>query len=135
MSYFRTDLSPTILLTRRASSYPNFLPLSKLEGLAKNRAVEPGERAQVTQIIWSRFSLLVLNVLILVMALPFFLLRSPGNMLMQAIKASGLVLGAWGGGIVLLQVHTDLLNPVVSAWLPVVIYLPVSAIMLQLMKT
>ncbi len=135
VEFVTTELSPTVLLSKRASNYPSFLPMSQLQAMQQNPAVDIQQRRQITQVIWSRFSLLVLNVLVLVMGLPFFLLRSPANLLLQGIKAAGICLGAWGGGLVMLQVSTEMLPPVVAAWLPVVIYLPVSAFLMLLVET
>src|SRR5690606_12074206 len=133
--FFETTLSPNVLLARRATIYPRLLPLHELQQMQAVPAVTPHQRAQITQIVWSRFSLLVVNVLILVMGLTFFLLRAPENMLIQSIKAAAVCMGAWGGSLIMLQVSSDLFNPVAAAWLPVVIYLPVSAFLLQTVKT
>jgi len=132
---YKTDLSPEVLVSRRASNYPRFMPMTQLQQLQHNQALASGLRAQVVQALWSRFSLVVLNVLVLVMALPFFLRRSPDSMLAQAVKAAGVVLGIWGGGVVMLQMPSTVLSPVVAAWLPVVICLPIAAILLQLIRT
>jgi lipopolysaccharide export system permease protein len=131
-AYFRTTLSPAVLMARHESFYPRLLGLPDLMRLSNNPVVDTGS---IRQIMHSRFSLLVLNMLILVMGLPFFLLREPANMILQGAKAAALCLGAWGAGLVLMQVGAGNLSPVVSAWLPVVIYLPVAAFMLGLVKT
>jgi lipopolysaccharide export system permease protein len=138
--FYQSVLSPEVLVSRRASNYTNFMAIAKLQRLQRKladntRAVSADLQAQIVQALWSRFSLLVLNVLVLVMALPFFLRRSPVSMLGQAIKAAGLVLGVWGGGVVLLQTPTGVVSPVVAAWLPVVLCLPLAAILLQLIRT
>ena len=130
-----TELSPTVLLARRATNYPRLLPMAKLQQMQDNPAVQPSQRDQITQIIWSRFSLMVVNVLVLVMGLPFFLLRYPRNSLVQAIKAAGVCLGAWGTGLTLLQLSSGVLGPVVSAWLPVALLLPVAAVLLLRVET
>lgn len=135
IGFYPTKLSPTVLLARRATIYPRLLALSDLQAMQDNEAIDQSQRNRITQIIWSRFSLLVVNVLVLVMGLPFFLLRSPRNPLIQCMKAAGVCLGAWGGGLVMLQVTATWVNPVAAAWLPVVIYLPISALLLQTIKT
>lgn len=135
IDFYATRLSPTVLLARRATIYPRLLPLAELQAMQSNEAVDQSQRNQITQIIWSRFSLLVVNVLVLVMGLPFFLLRAPKNPFVQSIKAAGVCLGAWGGGLVMLQVTATWVNPVAAAWLPVVIYLPLSALLLQTIET
>lgn len=133
IDFFATDLSPKVLLAHQQSVYLRLLSLRDLDELrAQTQLIDPD---QVLQVMHTRFSLLVMNVLILVMGLPFFLLREPANMLLQGVKAAGVCLGAWGGGLVLLQIGGDLLNPVAAAWLPVVIYLPVSAALLVQVKT
>ncbi len=135
LDFFPTELSPTVLLTRRAAIYQRLLSLRELQRMQANPAVAPADRASITQIIWGRFSMLVVNALVLVMGLPFFLIRGPVNLFVQAIKAAAVCLGAWGLGLTLLQVGGGTLNPVLAAWLPVVLYLPLSAALLQLIKT
>jgi lipopolysaccharide export system permease protein len=135
IDYYVTDLSPTVLQTRRAGLYPQLLPMSQLQVLQKNKAVDHTARVDITRILWSRFSMLVLNVLILVMGLPFFLLRAPMNMLSQSVQAAGVCIGAWAGGIMLLQAGDAFLPPIAASWLPVVLILPISAFLLQTIRT
>jgi lipopolysaccharide export LptBFGC system permease protein LptF len=133
LAAFASDLSPKLILARRATIYPRLLSLGELNEMAKNPAADG---ALLTQIMQGRFSLMVVNMLILVMALPFFLLREPTPVMKQAIKAIGLCLAAWGLAIVVMQVNSGyLLSPYTAAWLPVVIYLPLSALLLQRIKT
>jgi lipopolysaccharide export system permease protein len=130
--FFKTDLTPKVLLARRASIYPRLMALSELQQMLGNPAVD---RKALHQVIHSRFSTLAVNVLILVMVLPFFLLREPANLLAQGIKAVALGIGAWVTALVMLQTSTEALNPVTSAWLPVVIFLPLSALLLTRVRT
>ncbi len=138
---YETDLSPTVLQARQTAMFSNLLSIRELQGLANNRAVDPGRRGKIRQIIWSRFSLMVLNGLLLVMALPFFLSRVPGNSLVSALQAAGLCIGAWGGGLIMLQLSPasmpfqGLARPTLVAWLPVALYLPVAAWQLGKIKT
>lgn len=135
---FDTGLSPTVLLARRNALFASLLSIRTLEGLSDNQAVSPAQRDKVSQIISSRFSLMVLNVLVLVMGLPFFLKRLPGDTLGSALKAAGLCIGAWGGGLMMLQMSPGALpvgGPALVAWLPVAFYLPVAAWLLQTVKT
>ncbi len=135
---YATGLSPTVLLARRNALFASLLSIRTLEGLVDNQAVSPAQRDKVAQIISSRFSLMVLNVLVLVMGLPFFLKRMPGDVLASALKAAGLCIGAWGGGLMMLQLSPGALpvgGPALVAWLPVAFYLPVAAWLLQTVKT
>jgi len=132
---YPTSLTPTVLRVRQATAYPFFLPIARLQHIASDPAVGPVQAQRLLRIVWSRFSLVVLNVLVLVIGLPFFLSRSPINPLMQSIKCAGLCLGAWGGGVVALQGGGELLNPMAGAWLPVLLLLPVAAGLLASVKT
>jgi len=138
---YDTDLSPTVLQARQTAMFASLLSIRELQGLSQNRAVDAARRGKIQQVIWSRFSLMVLNALLLVMALPFFLSRVPGNTLVSALRAAALCIGAWGGGLVMLQVSPATLplgalaSPAVVAWLPVAMYLPVAAWQLSRIKT
>lgn len=132
IDFFPTDLSPDALLARQATIYPMLLSLAQLKNLAASSSINA---PKMLQIMHSRLSLLVVNVLVLVMALPFFLNRQPVNMLLQAVKAAGLCLTVWSAGLVVTQAGLPMLNPVASAWLPVVLYLPLAAWLLQTIKS
>ncbi|MCX5659919.1 MAG: LptF/LptG family permease [Planctomycetota bacterium] len=132
VSFYATELSPEVLLARQASFFPRLLSLNDLEKLSHSTAIDTG---QIRQIMHSRFSMLVVNMLILAMSLQFFMLREPANILLQGVKAAGLTMAAWGVGLLLLLIGGAELNPVATAWLPVVIYLPLSAIALLRVRT
>lgn len=132
--FFPTSLSPRVLMARRASMLPKLLSIRELHEMRDNPSVEPADRARITQSIWSRFSLQVVNVLLLVMGLPFFLLRTPRNLMGQSVKAAGICVGAWGNGLVMLSV-AGAIPPVAAAWLPVVIYLPIATILMLRVET
>lgn len=126
LTFYRTELSPTVILARQAAIYLRLLPIFKLQEMQNNEAIDRVQRNRVTQIIWARFTMLIVNALVLVMALRFFLPRSPSDVLWQSIKACALCLGAWGGSLVALQMPSLWLNPMAAAWLPVVLLLPVA---------
>jgi len=127
-----TDLSPTVIRARLESNYLNLLSVRKLQSLSKNEQLD---QAKISQIMHGRMSQLVLNMLILAMGLTFFLCREPTNNLNQAVKACGLCIGAWSMGLTMQNADISWLNPVATAWLPVVIYIPITAVTLQMLKT
>jgi lipopolysaccharide export system permease protein len=135
VDFFKTDLSPTLIKTRRNADYVRLLPVRQLQQMQHSEAVPAAMRDVVARTKWGRVCLLLVNVLILAMGLPYFLLRSPGNMLMQSVKCAGLCIGVWAGGMTLPEMVSGHLNPVAAAWIPVVVYLPLSAYVLQKVKT
>jgi lipopolysaccharide export system permease protein len=130
---YETELSPDVLIARQAALFIRLQSLRNLELMRSNTALTPQQRAQITQIMWSRFTTLVLGVLILLMGLPYFLTRVPGNILINSAKAAGITIGAWSAGLVLLQIGG--LNPVTTALLPVAIYVPVAFYLITTIKT
>ena len=130
ISVFPTNLSPDLLLARRAENYPSLISLAELRRLESTTGAES---IRFSKIMHSRFSLVVVNVLLLTMALPFFLMRQPVNYMRQALKAATVTLSAWGLSLLLLQLNGP--NPLFVAWLPVAILLPLSAGLLPLVKT
>ncbi|MEM6458760.1 MAG: LptF/LptG family permease [Planctomycetota bacterium] len=138
VSAYETGLSPTVLLARRDALFASLLSIRTLEALSDNVAVSPAQRDRVRQIVSGRFSLMALNVLVLVMGLPFFLKRLPGNTLSVSLRAAAVCIGAWGCGLLLQQLAPGALpfgGPALVAWLPVALYLPVAAYLLQTVES
>lgn len=132
LASIKTDVTPQVLMARRATIYPALLSMDELGRLMENPVADT---ARVLRIMHGRFSLMVVNILILVLCLPFFLTRMPANPMVQAVKAVGFGLGAWVTALGLLNTPSESIPPVVMAWLPVVLLLPVAAILLQRIKT
>ena len=129
---FVTDLSPQVLMARRAAIYPALLSMGDLSRLMNNPAAD---QSAILRIMHSRFSLMIFNVLVLVIVLPLFVTREPVNPLKQAVNGAAISIGSWMTGVGMLQLMGQGVNPVVAAWIPVVLFLPASAIVLQRMKT
>jgi lipopolysaccharide export system permease protein len=132
IEFIASDLSPTVIRARLESNYLNLLSVRKLQSLSHNSQLDQGK---IRQIMHGRMSQLVLNMLVLTMGLTFFLSREPTSTLVQAMKATGLCIGAWSMGLTMQNADISWLNPVATAWLPVVIYIPVTAVTLQMLKT
>lgn len=130
---YPTELSPEVLITRQAALFVRLQSLRQLQSMRSNTALSLQQRGKITQIMWSRFTTLVLGVLILLMGLPFFLTRVPGNQLINSAKAAGVTVGAWSAGLVLVQVGG--LNAVTAAILPVVLFVPVAFYLITTIKT
>lgn len=132
VDFVPSTLNPTVIRARMESNYLNMLSVRKLQKLAGNEQID---RAKIQQIMHGRMSQLVLNMLVLAMGLTFFLSREPTSALSAAVKATGLCIGAWSMGLTMQSAEVSWLNPVATAWLPVVIYIPVTAVTLQMLKT
>ena len=134
IDFFPSDLDPTTIMLREKSRYRQLLSLRQLgEMIEKPEIVNAGELHRIRH---TRFSMVVVNMLILAMGLPYFLRRAPGNLMVPSVKAAALGVGAWGGGFILVQVPAgDLLPPAAVAWLPVAIYLPIAFYLMDSVET
>jgi lipopolysaccharide export LptBFGC system permease protein LptF len=135
VDFIATSLSPKVLLARRGALFPAVLSLRDLQRLRQNPAVAPAQQRVLQRTLWGRFSFLVLNVLLMVMALPFFLRPLPTGGMKPALNAVAICLGSWASAMFALQASPEALPPAVSAWLPVAVALPTAAILLTRVRT
>ena len=134
IAFVESTLDPLTLRLRRNSRYRQLLSIRELTALMNNGSdIVP--RDELQRLRHGRFSLMAINVLILAMGLPFFLLRGPGNMLVQSLKAAPLCLGVWAGSFVMMQMGAGGMPPALAAWLPALIYLPVALFMMDRVET
>jgi lipopolysaccharide export LptBFGC system permease protein LptF len=122
-------------MLHRNSRFTQYLSIRELDALSdRGSIVNPDELARIKH---GRFSLVVINVLILAMGLPYFLVRGPANLLIASVKAAPLCLGAWAGGFVVMQIGSGGLDvpPALAAWLPTLIYLPLALFQLDRIRT
>jgi len=132
VEFLDTSLSPDVLITKRRSFYARLLSMVDLREMMSNPNVN---YADIVKIMHGRLSLLVMNVLILAMGLPFFLSREPVNVLQQTVLAAGVCIGAWFAGVVILQIPAQDMNPVATAWLPVAVYVILAAWLMTRIRT
>lgn len=125
-----TDLDPTALLMYNRARFRQLLSRSDLDELIRHPPRVVSVR-QLQGIRHSRFSQVILNVVLLAVWIPFFLVRSPQNMFLRSVKAMGLGFACWGGSILMLQTSPDALpavlawlSPAALAWLPVAALIP-----------
>lgn len=131
VSSFPSNLTPTVLIARQNPFFLRLMSLQDMLTLTGNLSIDA---RQVVLVIHGRFSLVALNLLVLLIGLPFFLLREPANLMVQGLMASATCIGVWGTGIMLLQSPIQG-NPVVAAWLPIIILLPVTTATLTRIRT
>ena len=132
LDYIESDLSPEVLLARRQAIFPRVLSLAQLNRLMDKRAVD---RDAIMRIAQSRFSFIVVNLLLMLIVMPFYLLREPRNLLWEGTRAALIGVPLWVIAILTLQVGLAGLNPITNAWLPVALYLPLAVWMLHRVRT
>ncbi len=133
----RTDLDPTSVLVRRVRGYGQNLSWREIgETLAIGEAsIDPAERRRLEAIRWGRPALLATNLLGLIIALPFFLRRTPGNMTVQALKCAPVLLLAMVGGALGAAAPLQGVPPQIGVFLPTFVLLPIAIAAVSLVKT
>jgi lipopolysaccharide export LptBFGC system permease protein LptF len=75
------------------------------------------------------------NMLVLVIALPFYLTRAPTNMLVQSLKCAPVSIGALMGGILGASAPSGALPPQLSVFVPVLILALIGAAAVRSVRT
>lgn len=126
-SFFATNLSPQVLVLRRHGAYASMLSLRQIAEILEN----PGaiDREALIQALsryrWSRFSSVIVNVLLMWLALPAFLIRGPANLLVRAMLCAAMTLPAVILAAVFMLVTIGGIPPAVSVFLPALFLAPV----------
>ncbi len=116
-----TPLDPDAISVRRSAPYAQMLSVAQLRRLERSGGVDRGTVQRAT---WGRFATALANLVILVLAMPSFLLREPANLLRQAVSCSALAIAATLLVLVGLTIALPGVPTVVSVFAPVAILAP-----------
>ncbi|TVQ62040.1 MAG: LptF/LptG family permease [Phycisphaerales bacterium] len=137
-----TDLDPTTIRARRFAGYAqnlSFAEVSQLIRLSRrldgSTAEADANIARLERIRWGRFAVLASNVLALIICLPFFIMRVPGNMAIQGLRVAPVAGVALMGGVLGSAAAVPGLPPVLGVFVPVMILVPVAIATASSVKT
>lgn len=95
-----TNLDPTAILVSQIQGYGQSLSWRAIgRTLAHPAMTDDATRARLERLRWGRVSVALCNLLALGLAMPFFLVREPKNMVVQSLKCAPLALGALIGAV------------------------------------
>jgi lipopolysaccharide export LptBFGC system permease protein LptF len=127
-----TDLSPQALTIRRYAAYAQMLSLQQIRAMRAEGGVDPGMLDRLTYL---RLGGIVVNLLVLILCIPFFLLREPLGMLRQSILASAVAIPGTLGSFLAMTVPWPGLSPAVGVFLPAAVLLPIALWRLGTIRT
>jgi lipopolysaccharide export LptBFGC system permease protein LptF len=127
-----TDLSPRALTARNYRLFAQVLSTPELGRLADAGAIE---RSQADRMAYGRFGSVLVNVLVLVVAVPFFLQRGPANMLRESVLCAATCVPAIMLSAILMAAPVPGLPPAVSVALPIAALVPVAVARLSWLKS
>ncbi len=124
--FIASQLDPVTIKMRYRSGFRELQSIRQIQEMIENQEGVV-DTASLKRIIHSRFSMPVVNMLILIIGVPFFLIRAPGNLMIPAVKMAGVAVGVWATASVMVRITPGtLLSPAAVAWLPIAILVPVA---------
>ncbi len=128
-----SDLSPVRLTMRRYEQMTGLLSLGQISEMLA--WPDSKEASALRRSATTRFSIVVLNLLVLAVGLPFFLDRLPGDLFPRAVRCTVVVLPLYftAAGLMLIPIPT--IGPLVGGILPVLLVLPIALARLGGLRT
>lgn len=137
-----TDLDPVAIKMRRYAGFSQALSWRQLgQMIAISRQIDPdspqgdAERQSLQRVRFGRLSVMASNILALVVTLPFFLTRVPKPMVVQSIKCAPIAIVALMGGVVGAALPVPGVPAAISAFLPVMVLLPIALAQVSTVRT
>jgi lipopolysaccharide export LptBFGC system permease protein LptF len=115
---YGSSLSPQSLLVRHYAQFASMLSMSQISQMLATPLVS--DRDALLRSYYSRFSAVLVTLLVLGASLPCFLLREPANLLRQAILCAGLAIPATVGSSIGMLMEMPGIPPAVGVFLPVI---------------
>jgi len=123
VEFFETELGPRHLLVRRFGQFASMLSIAEIESLRDGAGPELGRLVRAS---YGRFGQVAVNLLVLLVAMPCFLIRVPGPMLAPAVKVAAIGVVGTLGAITLMTVEIPGIPPALAAFLPAAVLLPIA---------
>ena len=128
-----SDVTPQILTLRQYAQYASMLSLRQINEMMKSPDVV--DTALLDRYRYSRLATLCINMLVLVISLPFFLLREPANLLQQSVLCAATSVPAMVGAVIMLSLRLPGIAPALSVFLPPITLIPVALWRMMYLKT
>lgn len=134
VSVIASDLDPTTILLHRYAEYRQMLSLTQIGALMDKPGVY--DASDLARIRFGRFAQFIVNILALLITLPFFLLREPRNLVVQTVKCAAVGLSAQILGAMGVLVPLGALPAATGVFLiPLLVLLPLAVAMQAQVET
>ena len=133
VAFFKTDLSPHLLTLHRYGQYLGLLGISQLNQMLET--VGTFDSALLRRHWYSRFSTIALNILAMLIVIPFFVTKDQISLVKQSVRCVGVSITIlFGGTFVMLMSMSDI-PAIVSVFLPAILLLPIALLRMSTMNT
>ncbi len=132
IAFVATDLSPKAILSRRFRGFAQLLSTPQISALARDGGVT---QSDATRLIGQRFAGCCVNLLMLVICLPYFLVRVPQKMLQSSVFCAATAVPGLLGALCIMTIEVPSVPAAVGVFLPVALLLPIAAARMGALKT
>lgn len=134
VDHYESNLDPAKIELRQSAQWISFLSSRQLAELAR-RDLPSSVAVAVQQTRHARFTVPIINLLLLLLGIPFLLDREPGTILSDAAKC----LAACGACFAVAFAGRSVLSPdsysALPAWLPIIVFSPLAVILIDRIRT
>jgi len=130
---YETELSPYILTLHRYGQFIGMLGMTQLNSMLE--VAGTFDAPMLRRHWYSRFASIAINMLAMVIVIPFFITRDPVVLSRQAIKCGGIGITILFGGTIVMLMPIQGFPAVVSVFLPALVLLPVGLLQLVNIRT
>ncbi len=136
-THITTDLTPQRILETQIEGYAQSMSWRQIDSIISNRAgqLNPSVRDRLNAIRYGRLAMALSNMLALMIALPFFLVREPRNMVTQSLKCAPLALIALIGASLGAAAPLPGLPIAVGVFAPAIVMIPIALWAIASIKT
>jgi lipopolysaccharide export system permease protein len=119
-----------LFLSKKAVDFLSLGQVQELIGSASNNT-----KPNLQKMMHTRVTQPIMNVIMLLLGIPFLLTREPGRLVKNIFICLVVCAICFAATFVLFQMGDVLHSPLLAAWLPVLIFGPISLLMLDTIKT
>lgn len=130
---YRSPITPEVITVKRFTEFASMLSMNQIRRMLDSNAV--ADDAVLRRHWYARFATIPINLLVLLIALPSFLLREPRSLVTQSITCAALTIPALIGSAVGMMVNLPGIAPAIGVFLPVAILLPIAMARLTMVRT
>ncbi|HUU84133.1 MAG TPA: LptF/LptG family permease, partial [Phycisphaerae bacterium] len=134
VDHYESHLDPAKIELRQSAQWISFLSSRQLAELGR-RDLPSSVAVAVQQTRHSRFAMPIVNLLLLLLGIPFLLDREPGTILSDAAKC----LGACGACFAVAFAGQSVLSPdsysALPSWLPIIVFSPLAVVLIDRIRT
>lgn len=133
VSNYYTEITPEqldLIFQKRATEFLSSADLRRLI----NTSPEVNQPALMKN-MHSRITKPIMNIIMLLIGIPFLLTREPNRLIVNMMYCSAVTGLVFIGNFVIMQVTGTMIDPLLGAWLPIVLFAPLAVVMLDTVQT